>query len=92
MKVAGYSDDDIYRMDDISAFRRFFVISNLLTEVIGGMFGGMMGGGEAGEGGVDTVYRPSQTERYGENPFTDPTMNREPPSKEEVNDIHNFPS
>jgi len=91
MKVAGYKDEDIERMDDISAFRRFFVISNLITEILGGMFGGMMGG-NPDENMGETNYNSNRAERYGVDPFASPNMNREPPSTEEVNDIHNFPS
>ena len=92
MKVAGYTNDDIECMSDVSAFRRFFVITNLLREILGGMFSGMMGGDSNESTGGGTGYTPNGSERYGADPFASPTMNTEPPTREEMNDIHNFPS
>ena len=37
MKFAGYSRNEIDEMDDLSIFRRFFVVSNILRELISSM-------------------------------------------------------
>ena len=37
MKFAGYSRNEIDEMDDLSIFRRFFVVSNILRELLSSM-------------------------------------------------------
>jgi len=77
-------------MDDISVFRRFFVASSLLSEIINGLMGGMangiMGGGQSAP-----MSPGDQTANYGQNPFIDTTY-KEPPSQSNANDSYNFPS
>ena len=97
MKIAGYKDDVIYNMDDVSVFRRFFVASALLSEILGGLMNGMgnamMGGGEQAP-----VSTAAQTATYGANPYVDTTYNS--PSSSESNsnqdstnnNMYNFPS
>ena len=83
-------------MDDTSVFRRFFVISNLIAEIMqslgGAMGGGMMGGGEAPESGGKVGRTTAQ--KYGEDPFAPKDIGREssmPDMNEQINDSHGFP-
>ena len=54
-------------------FRRFFVASNLLSEIINGLMGGVangiMGGGQSAP-----MSTGEQTANYGQNPFIDTTL------------------
>ena len=74
-------------------FRRFFVASNLLSEIINGLMSGVangiMGGGESTPMSTD-----NQTATYGQNPFIDttykePSYNQNP---SDSNDSYQFPS
>ena len=75
-------------------FRRFFVASNLLSEIINGLMGGVangiMGGGQSAPTSTD-----NQTANYGQNPFIDTTY-KEPSSlnqnSSDSNDTYQFPS
>lgn len=94
MKVAGYKDDVIYGMDDVAVFRRFFVASKLLAEIIQGLMGGMsnaiMGGGEQAP-----MTESQQTAAYGTNPYADVPKKESPQQNDNpstVNDVYNFPS
>ena len=75
-------------------FRRFFVASNLLSEIINGLMGGIAGGIM---GGGDQASMPTgdQTANYGPNPFIDTTY-KEPSSlsqnSSDSNDSYQFPS
>ena len=80
-------------MDDVSVFRRFFVASNLLSEIIQGLMGGMANGIL---GGGDQAQMPTgdQTSNYGQNPFIDttytaPSYNQ---NSSDSNDTYQFPS
>ena len=80
-------------MDDVSVFRRFFVASNLLSEIIQGLMGGMangiMGGGQSAP-----ISTADQTANYGPNPYIDTTYTA--PSYDQnssdSNDAYQFPS
>jgi len=85
-------------MDDISVFRRYFVASNLLSEILSGLMGSVtnsiMGGGQA------PMSATEQTANFGQNPFIDTTY-KEPSSQSEsntnqnssnTNDNYQFPS
>ena len=75
-------------------FRRFFVASNLLSEIINGLMGGIangiMGGGQSAP-----MSTAEQTANYGQNPFIDTTY-KEPSSLQQnesnSNDNYQFPS
>ena len=62
MKFAGYKSDEIYNMDDISVFRRFFVVQKIINEILQ-VFAGQPGDAS----GVPQEY--SNPKRYGEDPF-----------------------
>ena len=78
-------------MDDISVFRRFFVVQNIITELIGGITG------RAPEH-VQTI----DTTQYGEDPFKDRVnesddyqqgVSTQPKSNTQSSDaIYGFPS
>ena len=61
-RFAGYSHDEIQNMDDISVFRRFFVVQNIISELISGITGRPMDERQT----IDTT-------RYGEDPFINNT-------------------
>ena len=42
LRFAGYKPEDIQAMDELSVFRRFFIVSSLIKD----LFQGVMGGGE----------------------------------------------
>jgi len=69
-------------MDDISVFRRFFVMSNLLTEIIGGLSGGTMPSSNVPE-----------IAKYGDDPFS-PQVNDQVQQNQEdnFNQTYGFPS
>ena len=77
-------------MDDISVFRRFFVASNLLTEILSGLMGGVansiMGGGQA------PMSEVRQTAAYGSNPFIDSSPPLQDQNSSNANDSYQFPS
>lgn len=79
-------------MDDVSVFRRFFVASNLLSEIIQGLVGGVangiMGGGQSAP-----MPTGDQTANYGPNPYIDTTY-VQPSSYQDSpnNDTYNFPT
>ena len=66
MKFAGYKNDEIYKMDDISVFRRFFVVQNIINEIIQAF-----SGGRVDPSGVPSEY--TNPNRYGEDPFLSDT-------------------
>jgi len=81
-------------MDDTSVFRRFFVISNLITEIMQSFTGAMLGGAAESEQGIENVGSTT-AQRYGEDPFSSNNIGREssmPDMNEQINDAHNFPS
>ena len=69
-------------MDDISVFRRFFVMSNLLTEIIGGLSGGMMPSSKAPE-----------ISNLGSDPFSPQVENQVQQNQEDnLNQTYGFPA
>jgi len=78
-------------MDDVSVFRRFFVASSLLSEILSGLMGsvanGIMGGGEA------PMSMADQTANFGKNPFVETTSNDSSnQNTPDTNDSYQFPS
>ena len=74
-RFAGYSHDEIQNMDDISVFRRFFVVQKIINEILQSLSGR---GPDPSE--VPTEY--TNPNRYGEDPFlsdTASTSMNEPP-------------
>jgi hypothetical protein len=73
-------------MDDISVFRRFFVMSNLVAEMIQGIAGG-------GMGNPADSPQPSAAVTYGEDPFSPQVKERETQRQEdEFNQTYGFPT
>ena len=74
-RFAGYSHDEIQNMDDISVFRRFFVVQKIINEILQSLSGR---GPDPSE--VPTEY--TNPNRYGEDPFlsdtTTTSMNETP--------------
>ena len=66
MKFAGYKNDEIYKMDDISVFRRFFVVQNIINEILR-----VFAGGQQEDSGIPPEY--TNPNRYGEDPFLNDT-------------------
>ena len=73
-------------MDDISVFRRFFVMSNLMAEIIQGLAGG-------GMGASSDPTQASTAVLYGEDPF-DPAVNKREVQRQEddFNQQYGFPT
>jgi len=86
LHFAGYKDDEVSNMDDISVFRRFFVMSNLVAEMIQGLAGGGMGTSS------DDLEPPAAV-RYGEDPFSPEVQQRESQRQEDqFNQTYGFPT
>jgi len=81
-------------MDDLSVFRRFFVISGLISELMQSFTGAMMGGEAASESDYadNNTVRRTKVEKYGEDPFAPPVESSMPDMNEQINDSHGFPS
>ena len=69
LKVAGYRDDVIYNMDDVNVYRRFFVIREALSEMLGGLFAGNDMTIDPDDVGGNKRTNMNITRRFGENPF-----------------------
>ena len=63
MRFAGYNNDEIQNMNDIAVFRRFFVVQNIINEILR-----VFAGGSEESSSVPSEY--SNPNRYGEDPFT----------------------
>lgn len=86
LHFAGYKDDEVSNMDDISVFRRFFVMSNLVAEIVQGMAGG-------GMGAPSESYESPAAVTYGEDPFSPQVQQRETQRQEdEFNQTYGFPT
>jgi hypothetical protein len=73
-------------MDDISVFRRFFVMSNLMAEIIQGLAGG-------GMGASSDPTQASTAVSHGEDPFNADIQQRESQQQEDnFNQQYGFPT
>jgi hypothetical protein len=86
LHFAGYKDDEVFKMDDISVFRRFFVMTNLVAEIIQGLAGG-------GMGTSSESLEPPAAVKYGEDPFSSEVKQREDQRQEDqFNQTYGFPT
>ena len=86
LHFAGYKDDEVSKMDDISVFRRFFVMSNLVAEIVQGLAGG-------GMGTSSESLEPPTAVKCGEDPFNPQVQQRETQRQEdEFNQTYGFPT